>query len=53
MRLWWRYALADVEDVLEGGEAVGVCVFVYTVEEGGWWGDGEAQAVGRDLDAEV
>jgi len=53
MRCWWRHALADVEHVLEGREAVGVCVFVYTGEEGGWRGDGEAQAVGRDLDAEV
>jgi len=50
---WWRHALADVEDVLEGGEAVGVCVFVYAVEEGGWWGDGESETVGRDFDAEA
>jgi len=50
---WWRHALADVEDVLEGGEAVGVCVFVYTVEEGGWGCDGDTQAVGGDFDAEV
>ena len=53
MRLWWRDALAYVEDVLEGGKAMGVCVFVYAVEEGGWGCDGEAQAVGRDFDAEV
>ena len=53
MRFWWWHALADIEDVLEGGEAVGVCVFVYTGEERGWRCDGEAEAVGRDFDAEV
>ena len=50
---WLRHALADVEDVLEGGEAVGVCVFVYPGEVRGWRGDGEAEAVGGDFDAEV
>jgi len=53
VRFWWRHAFAVVEDVLEGGEAVGVCVFVYTVEEGGWGCDGDTQAVGRDFDADV
>ena len=49
---WGWYALANVMHIFEGGKALRVDIFVYAIEQGRWWGDGETQVRGWDDDAE-